>query len=85
MPNKNICKFVTVANQDRLEVHRFIYESDSHTMRLPHILNFHRAMLISGGTGAAVIEGKSWNFQAGTMIFALAGEEIYINPEDRCD
>ncbi len=85
MQSKNICKFITAANQDRLEVRRFIYESDADTMKTAQWLESHRVMLISSGKGTAEIDKKGWDFTVGSLIFAFSGEEIFIEPKGKCE
>lgn len=85
MRNRNICKFVSGVNQDRLDVHNFIYESDMDTIKTKQILNTHRVILISSGKGKAEISKTEWDFTAGNLFFVFSGEELVIKPENECE
>ena len=85
MKNKNICKFVTGENRDRLEVKKFIYESDADTMRQRTTLEYNRVILVSEGDGCANIGGIEWKIQKGQLIFAFKNEKIVIMPQNDCE
>ena len=85
MRNKNICKFVTAENRDKLEVIKFIYESDADTMRQSALIEDNRVILMSEGAGCAKIGGKDWEIQKGELIFLFKNEKIEILPEKACE
>ena len=85
MKSKNICKFVTETNRDRLEVHRFIYETNEDAIRTPYKATEHRTVLIKQGSGKIAIDGKDWQFDTGTLVFIFSGENVLMQPEDKCE
>ena len=85
MNSKNICKFITETNPDRLEVHQFIYESDEDIIKTEVKLLSNRAILIKCGNGSIIIDGKEWSFSAGSLIFVFTGEKIVINQSEKCE
>lgn len=64
MKNKNICKIVTSATSDKLEVHNFIYETNPEVMRKEIKLTHNRAILVKQGKGKFVLDGKPFLFSA---------------------
>ena len=85
MRSRNICKFVTGVNQDRLEVHKFIFESNMDIITTKQYIDTHRIMLISAGGGRAEIAKNTWDFVTGDLIFVFRGEDVVINPDGECE
>ena len=85
MRNKNICKFVTAENRDKLEVKNFIYESDAEVMRQRIMLENNRVILMSDGTGCARIGGIEWEIQKGQILFVFKNEKLEILPGNLCE
>ena len=85
MKNKNICKFITNSIADKLEVHRFIYETDAETIKTKTLLSHHRAILIKQGRGEIKIDRSSFNFETGNFIICFKDENIFIDAEKDCE
>lgn len=84
MKNKNICKIVTSATSDKLEVHNFIYETNPEVMRKEIMLTHNRAILVKQGKGKFVLDGKPFLFSAGTLVFGFRNETVRTSFDDDC-
>lgn len=84
MKNKNICKIVTSATSDKLEVHNFIYETNPEVMRKEIMLTHNRAILVKQGKGKFMFDGKPFLFSAGTLVFGFENESFESSVSDDC-
>ncbi len=80
----NICKFTSVPQLDTLSVICFIQESDQEIMQKSIRLDYHRAILISEGSGHFVFDGVRIPFQTGTLAFGFKNEYFRIQTEENC-
>ena len=76
----NICKFPTAPRFGAtLTVSCFVRESNAETMHKTLRLSHHRMILFAQGTGSMRIDGVSYPFRAGTLLFVLSGESITLS------
>lgn len=85
MKNRNICKFINDPTYDRLEVHRFIYESDPDVMKIEYRLEHHRAILVRHGKGTFKISNFPVSFDAGSLVFCFRGEVFTVENDGACE
>lgn len=81
MTNKNICKFIEETATDRLEVKRFIFESNIETMKDQNVVRKNRIILVKQGRGRILIDGCGYDCEPGSMIFVFKDEKMYSEPE----
>lgn len=74
MKTKNICKLIHNDSQDKLETHRFIYETNISAMQKQSRMTHNRAFLVKKGTLLFRIDNAKINASAGSLIFAFANE-----------
>ena len=80
MKTVNICKFPTAPRFGAtLTVSCFVRESNAETMHKTLRLSHHRMILFAQGTGSMRIDGVSYPFRAGTLLFVLSGESIVLS------
>lgn len=78
MKHKNICKFPTARfEEDTLSVLCFVRESDADVMQKPSVLQANRMLLCIEGSGTLTVDGVAVPMRKGSLLFALAGEEIF--------
>ena len=85
MSNRNICKFITETSRDKLEIRRFIYETDEKIITSERTINHHRCILVKNGCGTFTIDEKTLDFSVGSLIFVFSGEKMIINPNGKCE
>ena len=83
--SKNICRFVTDLNLDKLDVYAFIYETNLEVMKVPTKMRHKRAILLKNGSGTLIIDGTEINTCAGSLVFLFEGETAYISPSSHCE
>lgn len=84
MKNRNICKFISEANLDSLEIICFVYESDYDTITNEIIESCNRAILIKQGTGQLITDSIVQKFNAGDLLFTFKDENVKIET-DSCE
>ena len=82
MNDKNICKFISETATDKLEVARFIFESNSETMKEERTVRENRITLVKQGKGKIVIDGVAHAVEPGSLIFVFKDEKMYMTPEE---
>ena len=82
MRTKNICKFVSGSEPDKLETLCFIFESNPAIMEKEVILAQNRVFLIKQGTGDFFCGGNKVSFSPGCLIFAFEGEQVSVSAQD---
>ena len=85
MKNKNICKFISSAVDDRLVFSCFILESDRDVMQQTRRLDDNRAILVKQGKGSFIFDGKAYPFEGGMLVFGFKGENFSAEPTDECE
>lgn len=85
MTDKNICKFIAETATDKLEVERFIYESNVETMKGKSTVRKNRIILVKQGTGKIIIDSSCYDIESGTLIFIFKDEEMFVNPHTECE
>ena len=85
MKEKNICKFIEKASFEALETYNFIYETSPDVMKSEYILKRNRMALIKQGEGNLMIDGVSYTFLPGNLIFTFEGETIRFNPSENTE
>ena len=85
MRSKNICKFVTAENSDKLDVKNFIYESNVEAMRQKTVLENNRVILLSDGVCCAKIGGMEWKIKKGELLLVFKGETMEMQPQSGCE
>ncbi|MBQ8783123.1 MAG: helix-turn-helix domain-containing protein [Clostridia bacterium] len=79
MNSKNICKFSNPIVSESFWVTQFILETSEEIMNRVLDLKENRCYLISKGSGSFFIGQKELQFQAGDLIFAFKGENIFAD------
>ena len=82
MKRKNICKFISEASPDKLEIICFVYESKYEIMTAETAEKSNRAILITKGAGRIVTNRISRAFNPGTLIFTFKDESVKIETEN---
>ena len=85
MKSKNICKFVPEATLDTLAIHNFVCERSALAMRERANLTFHKAVLVTQGSGAFWFDGFCVRGTAGDLLFGFVDEEFWCEPEPDCE
>ena len=85
MFDRNICKIIEETATDRLEITRFIYESNQDTMTIKTNVGTNRIILIKQGNGRLNIDMENICFETGSLIFVFKGEKIWVEPGDDCE
>ena len=78
MKNQNICKFILTDTLNELNADCFVLETSLEVMTTEVRLQNNRAVLVERGEGNFLIDGKSYAFCSGTLIFAFAGESFCV-------
>lgn len=82
MKNRNVCKFISQIDSDKLITHNFIYETvlidEANKKKLKH----NRMMLVVKGKALFSFSGKTYALDTGSLIFGFKDEEFYIENED---
>ena len=78
MKNRNICKFISEASADKLDIICFVYESDYETITNEVKENSNRAILIKQGEGQLTADGYVQEFKAGYLLFTFKDENVKI-------
>ena len=82
MKEKNICKLIHNESQDRLETHRFIYETNVSAMQKTSALTHHRAILVKKGNLIFRIGNAKMDASAGSLLFAFSSEVFSADTVD---
>ena len=82
MKRKNICKFISEASADKLEIVCFVYESEYEIMSAEVTEKSNRAILITKGAGRIIANGISHTFNPGTLIFTFKDEYVKVDAEN---
>ena len=85
MKSRNICKFITETSAEKIEVHRFIYESNQEIIKAVKKVKSNRIILIKQGTGKLAVDGCLFAFEPGSLIFVFEGEEICVDSSKECE
>ena len=85
MKEKNICKFVTEYESDKIEVFQFIYETNTEIIKSISKLKAHRLFLIKKGSGAFIAGGIEYSFEAGSLIIGFRYEDVVFVPDNECE
>lgn len=85
MNSKNICKFSSPMVSESFWVTQFILETSEEIMTRVLDLKENRCYLISKGSGCFFIGQKELQFQAGDLIFAFKGENIFADKINSCE
>lgn len=83
--DKNICKFISDVNSEKLEIQSFIYETNPEIMKIKTHLSSHRAILVAKGEGNFVFDGKEFPFEKGSLVFGFEGESFEANAQNPCE
>lgn len=82
MKNNNICKIIPISSLDKLETHKFIYETNINTMKNTKVLTHNRAILVKNGEITFNIDNIEFKANKGTLLFIFEGEKLYDSPEN---
>ncbi|MBQ3572848.1 MAG: helix-turn-helix transcriptional regulator [Clostridia bacterium] len=82
MKNQNICKIPLASLSNELTISCFVLETKLEIMRKKMTLKHNRMVLIEQGAGAFLIDGVSYSFSEGSLIFAFEGESFLLNEGD---
>jgi len=85
MKNKNICKFIQSSTFDKLETHRFIFETDESTIKQPQKLVHNRMFLITTGSGVFKFDKSLFPFHPGSLILGFRDETVIVDYENKCE
>lgn len=85
MKSKNICKFITEGNSEKIEIQSFICETDVETMKRSSTLTHNRAILVRQGSGRFMFDGKEYPFEKGCLFFGFSGEIFSATGSDNCE
>ncbi|MBQ9116223.1 MAG: helix-turn-helix transcriptional regulator [Clostridia bacterium] len=80
MKGKNICKFITEPEQDRLRTVNFVFERNREAMS-NRGLPFNTALIVICGEGKMRYGSELFTFRVGTLIFGFAGEAFEVISE----
>lgn len=80
--NRNVCKFISQIDSDKLITHNFIYETilidEVNKKKLKH----NRMMLVAKGKSVFNFSGKTYDLDTGSLIFGFKDEEFYMENKD---
>ncbi len=76
MKQSNICKFISPAEAEQLNVSCFVLESDQAVMQNSFTLSAHRVILVLEGQGTFYFGKSEFGFTVGDLIFGFAGEYL---------
>ncbi|MBQ6875807.1 MAG: AraC family transcriptional regulator [Lachnospiraceae bacterium] len=82
MASKNICKFVTSATYDRIEICNFIYETNPESMTQKRVSPEHRMFLVVQGSGTLSINDNRFPLSSGHLFFIFQGETYVVDSPD---
>lgn len=82
MKNRNICKFISQIDSDKLVTHRFIYEANHSNDSNEEQLKHNRMFLVMKGEGIFSFTGKERKLSAGTLVFGFKDEKFYVEGEN---
>jgi len=74
MQNRNICKFVSAPLTENLSVSCFVLESNPEVMSRPHVLEEHRMILVTAGTGTFCFDHQKMTVTRGNLLFGFSKE-----------
>ena len=80
MNDKNICKFIAETATDKLEVTRFIFESNTETMKNQSVVKKNRIILVKQGSGQITIDGCEYECEPGSLVFVFKDEKMLAEP-----
>ena len=82
MKNRNICKFISQIDSDKLVTHRFIYEANhsnnSNEVKLKH----NRLFLVVKGEIFFSFTGEERALGVGSLVFGFKDEKFFAKGED---
>ena len=76
---KNVCKFITSENDERLKMINFVLERDEVQMAIDSRFSYTRAILICQGSGVMRFDGQEFPISKGCLIFAFEGEIFRVD------
>lgn len=79
MKDRNICKFSSESRDGELSVISFVLETNLDTMRKRKRLSANRMILITQGKGTFILDGRTFPFSIGTLLFGFEGEDIVLS------
>ncbi len=83
MKLKNVCKFITSENDERLKMINFVLERNEAQMVLDSRFAHTRAILVCEGQGVMRFDGQEFSVSKGFLIFAFEDEMFRIeNPSE---
>lgn len=84
MKNRNICKFISQIDSDKLVTHRFIYEANHSNASNEVKLNHNRLFLLVKGEAFFSFTGKERKVTPGSLIFGFKDEKFSVE-SDNCE
>ena len=84
MKTKNMCKFVESSISDGLLIKNFVLETEKKIMERPSAIYAHRAILPLSGEGCFLINGVSYSFRPGTLVFVFQSETLSVSSKGSC-
>ena len=82
MKNRNICKFISEIDSDKLITHRFIYETNGLREISKSKLQYNRMFLIVKGEAVFSFVGREKILNTGSLAFGFKDEEFYAEGKD---
>lgn len=82
MKNRNICKFISQMDSDRLVTHRFIYEANHSNGLIEEKLKHNRLFLIVKGKAFFSFTGVERELGVGSLVFGFKDEKFSVTGED---
>ncbi len=76
--NENICKFISGAATNGLDITSFVLEAQADTLRMPQTLNKHSLFLVTQGEGTFTFSGQVVPVSTGSLVFGFHGEEFSV-------
>ena len=79
MNERNICKLYTPSMADPIRIHCFVYESSPE--KITHFvpdLERNKMLLVTQGSGALCINGQSFGYTTGTLLFLFRGDSVSL-------
>lgn len=76
---KNVCKFITSENDERLKIINFVLERDEAQMTQDSRFSHTRAILVCEGQGVMRFDGQEFHISKGCLIFAFDGEIFRVD------
>jgi len=85
MINKNICKYIANPIPHILTANYFVRETKKESMATPSSRSEHLAILFTEGNGQINIEGSTFDFHSGMLLFVFKNESFFSTPGEKAE